>query len=783
MPRAAVWLAVTLLALAAAPAARAFDTGPHYDMTIDGLTAEGFGRAAADVVAVNNYFVDLYSNEKENPFSGHHSWYHPLTIVGGGTFHNEDWDDALIKATDRLHFDPHDQNNTSTTEEIEAEWGRLQRGTTRALADAKSLWALSRGPSGYPQQAADAALIVLSTLGVSLHSLQDFYTHTNWLEPGGNGIGGDGPSWDDRGQGTTPTWYDLPKGIRDSAQIYAGRSPGHRPHGSWKEDRNQNLNRGMNKDWSGRPLFPEAYQTAYFASRQWVRSVRNWLGNEELWARAQTLSERPAELQRDVRGGAFLMSLYSGHWQGEGEPCNPKGDWPAPIGTGELSCGDRSGWGGNLLDLRSATKSYFQRGKTRFRGFFEGVARSVGYFDPVGEEFPVESSRDMQAATRFVRLQVMSMRGVELGDPGPDDADMYARASVAGQALDSAVIHSHDRFSFPRPYHPFTWLKAVPVDGVYGEPVSTMTVEIRTANDRNAGTDDDVSLRVGPGLSFKLDKSLYDDFERDDRDTYSVPIDSATRRGLAVGDIRYVEIAKSRDGVAGGWKLGGVKLTVNGRVVYRNAKVNRWLENNKRVWRAPNFAPSAPAGPALPVWLDMREDDSVYGGDDQGDVNAHDARDALARGYVPGTVVDRTIRGGEKYSGRRGNDGDDAVVRYRIDTLDIVPPPPLPPPPQEPPPPPPDQPPPPKPDLIISALNQYQFTVKNQGGGPAGPFTVTLVGVGTQNFDGLAAGASATRTYNTRCEGGTGEARADSTNQVAESDETNNVTTAGPYFC
>ncbi|HEX2103523.1 MAG TPA: CARDB domain-containing protein, partial [Solirubrobacteraceae bacterium] len=150
------------------------------------------------------------------------------------------------------------------------------------------------------------------------------------------------------------------------------------------------------------------------------------------------------------------------------------------------------------------------------------------------------------------------------------------------------------------------------------------------------------------------------------------------------------------------------------------------------------------------------------------------------RGYAPGTVADRTIKGGERYSGRRGVDGDDAILRYRIDTLDIVPPPPLP---QPPPPPPPDTPPAAKPDLVVTALNQYEFTVKNQGGAAAGPFTVTLVGVGTQEFDGLAAGASATRTYNTSCEGGTGEARADSTNQVDESDEGNNVTTAGPYFC
>jgi hypothetical protein len=50
---------VFVVGLCVAPAsAQAFDTGPHADMTRDALTAEGFGRAAADVGMVNNWFVD-----------------------------------------------------------------------------------------------------------------------------------------------------------------------------------------------------------------------------------------------------------------------------------------------------------------------------------------------------------------------------------------------------------------------------------------------------------------------------------------------------------------------------------------------------------------------------------------------------------------------------------------------------------------------------------------------------------------------------------------------------
>ena len=92
-----------------------------------------------------------------------------------------------------------------------------------------------------------------------------------------------------------------------------------------------------------------------------------------------------------------------------------------------------------------------------------------------------------------------------------------------------------------------------------------------------------------PNLRFPLDKRLYDDFERGDRDTYSVPIDGAVLDGLTVGDISRVQIEKSRDGAAGGWRLRGVKLVVNGRTLYARDGIERWLEDDHRTWRAPDF--------------------------------------------------------------------------------------------------------------------------------------------------------------------------------------------------
>ena len=134
---------------------------------------------------------------------------------------------------------------------------------------------------------------------------------------------------------------------------------------------------------------------------------------------------------------------------------------------------------------------------------------------------------------------------------------------------------------------------------------------------RFAGTDDDVHLRLGRRLRFPLDKRLYDDFERGDRDTYSVPIDEAVADGMRVGDITRVQIEKSRDGIAGGWRLAGVRLRVNGRVIYSNRSVDRWLEKGRRTWTALDFVPARPAATRIPVSLRLGEDDLLYGDDER----------------------------------------------------------------------------------------------------------------------------------------------------------------------
>ena len=125
---------VAALALAAAPA-RAFDAGPHTDMTRDALTAEGFGTNAANVGVVENWFVDYYWNAKENPFSGHGDMLTEMLANADPTT-KEYWPQFVVDGTNHMHFDSSQPGfpDLSNPQGVDSEWQRLMRVTRSALA-------------------------------------------------------------------------------------------------------------------------------------------------------------------------------------------------------------------------------------------------------------------------------------------------------------------------------------------------------------------------------------------------------------------------------------------------------------------------------------------------------------------------------------------------------------------------------------------------------------------------------------------------------------------------
>ena len=234
---------LTVLACLIAPgAAHAFDTGPHSDITRDALIAEGFSSTAADVAVVNNWFVDLYSNASKVPQSGHAGTL--IEIVGSLIGPRENWPDGVVTAATRTHFDSSiwDVANVAKAEQ---EWNRLQRSTSQLLRSINVAGAAAK------------EVQVLTTIGMGLHQLQDFYSHSNWIEKQGF-PGNDGTNWSQFSVGLTPTWFDVPKETRDGLYVYIGESTGHkeRPHGAWNTEGNKSMARGSTRTGPAAPAIP-----------------------------------------------------------------------------------------------------------------------------------------------------------------------------------------------------------------------------------------------------------------------------------------------------------------------------------------------------------------------------------------------------------------------------------------------------------------------------------------------------------------------------------------------
>ncbi len=766
--RGVVLTAIVAAGAIAAPGAQAFDSGPHFDINRDAFGAEGFGRDAVRTAQVSNWFVDLYENAGSTPQSGHASWWKALLTKSFWKGEVEHWSPTVLDAVRRSHFDSVGGGwGYHRPGSYENEFNRLLRATVKICREARP-----------------DPLQCLIAVGASTHQVHDFYAHSNWAETRFREIPGiDGPGWEARGYGTAPAWFDIPVQVRTNPaeRVYSNGDSSEkvslsdplfgRKHGGWKTDNNVNLATSMNKDWPGRPRYREAYMAAYFATRQWIAAVRDSLADEPFWARVRSYAPPTATLRRqltkDLRQGAFSMSFWAGHWYGEGST---------------RFSGD-AGPGGSLDDLFNAADDYFAGRTSTYRRRFEQVIvglRDLAAQTPVA---PVKSTHDMQLDTQFVSLKTTYLKGLGAGDIGPDEADFYVQGSIAGQPFTSAFLHGYDSFSFRQPSRPFTFLKAVSRGATMPEPLRYLRVEIRTANVSGAGTDGDVYLRVNAGKRFALDKLVYDDFERGDVDSYSLPVDRAAPLDGAPGGydasaLRELQIEKSG---GGDWKLAGVRVFMNDRLLYRSDHIDRWFRGGFSAFRPSGYIPPGTQGVAsVPVWISLYDADSfLYGGDDHADINSDHRRRNEGISFDRGAPIERTVQGGDRWAGRIFTDGDRARLRYLLEIVPLMPSPrPTSTPPGQPPPPPP--PPGPKADLVIDELDGVHFVVKNRGAGPAGPFVVTVSATPTFSFTGLAAGASETREFMCRNDV---TAVADANDEVAESDETNNSRLAPGTHC
>ena len=148
--------------------------------------------------------------------------------------------------------------------------------------------------------------------------------------------------------------------------------------------------------------------------------------------------------------------------------------------------------------------------------------------------------------------------------------------------------------------------------------IKQLTVEIKTADERFAGTDDDIHLEIA-GLQLPLDNPDRDDFERNNRDTFVIPVPG---RGIDLAWLRELgtlAVVKTEDSFwGGGWGFEGIRLFGEGPTpIYQNDSVNRSLDGSHqdpdRTWRTDlddpgwNLPEPPPPWPPCTVFPDVDE--------------------------------------------------------------------------------------------------------------------------------------------------------------------------------
>ena len=275
--------------------ARAFDTGPHYDMTRAALLDEGFssGSAVIGIAQVSNWLVDYYSTRPSLPGS----------------------EDALVAGVlAHLHFD-----SLTSVVQIRNSWSRLALNTQRSVQAAARDVVAAPNPAERQRRLIHLAVLI----GASLHPVQDFYSHSNWVEtyPMRGGTYG------------TRTWFDTPSPSAALRTGLVGPGSALNPTGDSTRDHGDN-EKGMNHDSYDRPRWSQAYVYAYSASRQWLAAVRQWVQQADpaVWRELMALRLSKAEagaLDADL-AAAYQLSLWiyvplmkDGAWKGRGSGSAP----------------------------------------------------------------------------------------------------------------------------------------------------------------------------------------------------------------------------------------------------------------------------------------------------------------------------------------------------------------------------------------------------------------------------------------------------------------------------
>lgn len=233
----------------------AFDTWWHAECTRKAATANGFSSDARLAMQVSNYFTDYLSvaNDKLKEYT----------------------EGKLEVETEEcytyMHFDA-----IFTNQDIEQNWQLLFDNTVKCL---RKYAGAGIAKPGF------RLIVFFNIMGASLHTVQDFYSHSNWVNVHNkmNLI-------------PVPVWYDVAMEERNKLKLATGAYPDGSVAGK--------LNHAdLNKDFSMRSLNKDAVETAERASIDWVKRLMEAVP-EVPWSELKNYN-----IQNNPTMKRFLVSL------------------------------------------------------------------------------------------------------------------------------------------------------------------------------------------------------------------------------------------------------------------------------------------------------------------------------------------------------------------------------------------------------------------------------------------------------------------------------------------
>jgi len=262
-----------LLCLVCIQGASAYNAKPHYDIAQDALRDEGISDPQNYHIAQYDTMVDIITSGHEDSFVDFFFIPHIDDDLP------DDWVQCVF--SNKAHF----QGFTDTAE-LSTEWDRFQEGTYQSVKAAER----NKNPRD-----------LLITLGMSLHTVQDFYAHSNWADlTDERAIAALNLSVDYSGD---VTWFDVTESDRNTLgdKLYSNQ-----PHAT------------LNKDYPSRLHYDTSYREAYYASRQWIRLVKSWV-SDDFW---NTAMDPQTPHTGNSWGGNWyslfwIVSSYAGKWTSE----------------------------------------------------------------------------------------------------------------------------------------------------------------------------------------------------------------------------------------------------------------------------------------------------------------------------------------------------------------------------------------------------------------------------------------------------------------------------------